>query len=811
MVNSWTLIYEGFDPKQEGLREALCTLGNGYFATRGAAAESHADEIHYPGTYLAGGYNRLRTEIAGQVLENEDLVNLPNWLPLKFRIAGGKWFNPQRVKLLSYRQELDMKNGVLTRAVRFQDRQGRVTRLASRRLVHMGNPHLAALETTLTAENWSGRVEFLSALDGTVTNTGVKRYRKLSNKHLEPLETEAAGEDTIYLKVQTNQSEIRIAEAARTRIFRDGEPVSIPRRTIEKPGYIAQQFALDLEEGSEAAVEKVVALHTSRDTAISECGLQARATAAEAGRFDELLQSHKLAWDHLWRRFNVEIEHVRPCPEGERMGMILHLHVFHLLQTTSIHTMDMDVGVPSRGWHGEAYRGHIFWDELFIFPLLDFRLPQVTRGLLLYRYRRLKAAREDAHRTGYRGALYPWQSGSSGREESQQVHLNPKSGRWVADNSRLQWHVGAAIAYNTWRYYEVTRDTEFLSFHGAEMILEIARFWASTAVYNESLDRYEIRGVMGPDEYHDAYPGAGEPGLNNNAYTNLMAVWVLWRALDVLELLSDHRRKELCEALDLGSEELQRWEEVSRRMRVVFHGDGIISQFEGYDQLEEFDWEGYRSKYGNIQRLDRILEAEGDTPNRYKASKQADVLMLFYLFSSDELRQLFSRLGYDFQHDTIPKNIAYYTKRTSHGSTLSRVVHSWVLARSDRTGSWQLFTEALESDIADLQGGTTPEGIHLGAMAGTVDLLQRGATGIETRGDVLWFNPCLPEELSRVRMQIRYRRHPLHLEITHDMLTITADRSKEPPISIGFKDEVCSLSAGETKEFALQMASCTER
>ena len=177
--------------------------------------------------------------------------------------------------------------------------------------------------------------------------------------------------------------------------------------------------------------------------------------------------------------------------------------------------------------------------------------------------------------------------------------------------------------------------------------------------------------------------------------------------------------------------EIEHWEDVSRKMRLVFHGDGILSQFEGYDQLQEFDWESYRARYGKVMRLDRILEAEGDTPNRYKCAKQADVLMLFYLFSAEELGEIFERLGYPFKYETIPRNIEYYIARTSHGSTLSQVVHSWVLSRSDREGSWQLFNQALLSDINDIQGGTTPEGIHLGAMAGTVDMLQRGYAGIE--------------------------------------------------------------------------------
>jgi alpha,alpha-trehalase len=341
---------------------------------------------------------------------------------------------------------------------------------------------------------------------------------------------------------------------------------------------------------------------------------------------------------------------------------------------------------------------------------------------------------------------------------------------------------------------------DFLSSYGAEMVIEIARFWASIAEYNSSLDRYEIYKVMGPDEYHDSYPNTDEPGVNNNAYTNIMAVWVLCRALDVLEILPTDCRDFLWRKLGLRQRELEKWDEISRKMRIVFHDKGIISQFEDYNQLDEFDWEAYRRKYGNIQRLDRILEAEGDTPNRYKVSKQADVLMLFYLLSADELRELFERLGYTFEYETIPNNIDYYIERTSHGSTLSRVVHSWVLARSHRELSWHLFTEALKTDISDIQGGTTSEGIHLGAMAGTVDLIQRCYTGLETREETLWLNPCLPSDLKKVQFDIHYRGHWINLKITSDHLRFYTRPYDIAPVKVGFQDTIYELKPGDMAE-----------
>jgi trehalose/maltose hydrolase-like predicted phosphorylase len=399
--------------------------------------------------------------------------------------------------------------------------------------------------------------------------------------------------------------------------------------------------------------------------------------------------------------------------------------------------------------------------------------------------------------------MFPWQSGSDGQEETRELNLNYRSQRWVADNTYLQRHVGSAIAWNVWQYFQVTYDVEFLQFYGAELILEIARFWSSIATFNDARGRYEIRGVMGPDEFHDGYPDSPTPGLSNNAYTNIMAVWVLCRALEVLDLLPDIRRTDLMMRLGLSAEEIARWDDISRRTFVPFHGDGIISQFEGYEELAELDWEAYRRRYGNIQRLELILEAENDSANRYKASKQADVLMLFYLFSADELGELFRRLGYPLEYETIPRNVAYYDRRSSHGSTLSRVVHAWVLARSDRPRAMTYYAEALQSDVNDIQQGTTAEGVHLGAMAGTVDLVQRVSTGIEVTGDVLRLNPRLPQELARLDMRIRYRGHSLDLRLTRDSLTVRGRERGAAPISLCVDGKVCEFVSGTTHVFQL--------
>ncbi|MFR9787678.1 glycoside hydrolase family 65 protein [Streptomyces sp. MB22_4] len=793
--------YHGYEAGQERLRESLCTLGNGYFATRGALPECTADDIHYPGTYAAGCYNRLTSEVAGRRVENEDMVNLPNWLPLRFRPAADSadWLTPDTATVAEHHLTLHLDAGLLERRTRYALGPHRALGVRQLRLVHLGDPHLAALRTEFTAEGGALELDVEAALDGDVANCGVARYRDLDGRHLTDVRTGAAGDDTVWLHCRTRTSDIRIALAGRLTAETPGtaDATASAARATAAPGprRAVQTLRLTLPPGGTAIVDKTIALHTSHDPAIGDPLRAALARLADAPGFPDLRESHRAAWEMLWRHTVLDVP-------GEA-GRILRLHLFHVLQTLSPHTADLDVGVPARGLHGEAYRGHVFWDELFVLPYLNLHLPEVSRGLLRYRHRRLDAARRAAARLGRRGACYPWQSGSDGHEETQELHLNPRSGRWLPDHSHLQHHVGSAVAYNVWQYCEATGDSAFRAGEGAEMLLHIARFWADSAEYDDHLGRHRIRGVVGPDEYHDAYPGADRPGLDDNTYTNVTAAWVLARTLELLGCLPEPRRRELTEKAGLEPGETDRWEEVAHTLHVPRH-DGMLSQFAGYGDLAELDWGAYRERYGDIRRLDRILEAEGDTANRYKASKQADLLMLRYLFSPRELRALFRQLGHDVDEDAWSANVDYYLGRTSHGSTLSGLVHGWILARARRADAWRFVQETLRGDIADVQGGTTGEGIHLGAMAGTLDLVQRGLTGLETRVGALWLDPVPLPAVSSYSFSIRYLGHwGIAVRLARRELEIAVPESDREPVDVRLPDRVVPVRPGRTARLVL--------
>ncbi|GHO83136.1 trehalose-phosphatase [Dictyobacter formicarum] len=794
----WILAYDSFNPEQERLREVLTSTGNGYFCTRGSFEWADVDDVHYPGTYAHGCYNKETTIMGGRPVLNEDLVNLPNWLVLKLRIGDDEPISLKNVELLSYRHEVDFRNATVMRKMRFRDRRGRETTLASRRFVSMADMHQGALEWTITAENWSGPVEVITALDARVFNQGVARYRELEGRHLHPVASRTPRWDTISLVAYTRQSRIYVAEAVRTRVYGEAGEMDIGRKRYLMEDYAHQTLSFDLHQGQPVRVEKLVAFYTSRDQAISEPLTNAEKMAKRFGTFDEAFERHKRAWNELWDDCDIRV------PNDDRVQFLLRFHASHVLQSCSPHTADLDAGVAARGLNGEAYRGHIFWDELYVYPFLNFRLPKITRGLLMYRYRRLNEARALARDAGYRGAMYPWQSGSDGEEETQVVHLNPRSGLWEPDLSRNQRHVSAAIFYNIWHYIQATGDTDFLLGPGAEMMLEIARFWASIAHFNPERGRYEIHGVMGPDEFHEKYPDSDKPGLHNNAYTNVMVAWISDIASRLPVMLAERRRRALRERINLTSQEIETWKDMSRKMYVPFHDDGIISQFEGWENLEELDWEAYRRKYGNIQRLDRILRAEGKEPDRYKLSKQADTVLLFYLFRPDELKQIFDRLGYACTPEIMRKSIDYYDARTSHGSTLSFVSYAGIFADIDLGTSWERYMVALESDVGDIQGGTTAEGIHMGVMSGTLDLVQRSYLGEVIRDGVLYFNPKAIDHMRGLTLPMRFRGLLINVTVEEGRLRVGAEvNSLNQSVKVGVGNQVRVIGSGESYTFDL--------
>ena len=778
--DSWKINYYGYDASREKSREALLTVGNGFFGTRGAMEESSANKYNYPGTYIAGVYNRLATPISGRDIWNEDFVNVPNWLAIRFKIEDEPWINLNEINIENLHRCLNLKTGLLSRSMIVTDAEGHKTLVESERMASMHNPHLAAIKYKLTALNYTGALSIASALDGTIINEGVDRYKTLNSKHLEPVEQ--GGENNFsFLKVKTSQSNIEIAEATKLISKQD---VNFGVSTDD--GIVYTYADYEIQKGKSVEIQKIVSIFSSLETD-GDILLEAKNSLKSIIDFNYLFSASKLSWTELWSKADIKIE-------GDRLSQrLMRLHIYHLLVSASPHNKKLDASITARGLHGEAYRGHIFWDELFILPFYNIHFPETAREILMYRYRRLNKAKEYAKEYGYKGAMFPWQSGSDGSEETQVVHLNPLSGEWGDDHSSLQRHVSLAIAYNVWQYVNTSGDVDFMKKYGAEMLFEIIRFWASKAELNSETGKYSINKVMGPDEFHESYPNSDEGGLKDNAYTNLMVAWLFGKVHEILEMIWDDS-EEILDKISLTEKEIKLWSDIQQKLNLIVNEEGIISQYDGYFDLKELDWDFYKEKYQNVYRMDRLLKAEGKSADDYKVAKQADTLMTFYNLNKQTVDKIIDDLGYELPKNYLEKNLSYYLKRTSHGSTLSRVVHAQLAnIIGNENLSWELYSDALSSDFNDIQGGTTAEGIHAGVMAGTIMIGLSTYAGIDLRGEILRIDPNLPKNWKSLEFNIDFKGVNYIFSVKQNLVEIVPNKDS----ILKCKGETYSITANK--------------
>ncbi|MGN3393848.1 glycoside hydrolase family 65 protein [Enterococcus gallinarum] len=763
----WQLEYYGYTPgKDEYSVESLLTVGNGFIGLRGTTPEMEISDANYPGLYLASLYNTAESEVSDRTITNEDFVNAPNLQKIYLVIDNEKIDIAQNT-LLSFKRQLNLKTGLFTSFAEIETQTKKQLRIETQKIANMENSHHYSILYRFTPLNFTGEIDVISEADGSVYNYNVARYRSLTNKHL-TIQTTEYFKSKALLIARTNQSDITVCQASQ--LFSDDFSLETLKseKTAEK---VIQKLTISAEKNRTYTLEKSV---TVAKYQMGEQTTTSKLALLSLPRFKEMYAESKEAWRKLWENAAITID-------GDLMSQkMLNLHTYHLLVSAApnAYEQSLDASITARGLHGEAYRGHIFWDELFIIPFYILHFPKTAREILLYRYQRLTAAKKAAKEAGYQGAMFPWQSGLDGTEQSQELHLNPISGEWKEDHSRLQRHVSLAIAYNVWQYWHNVRDRSFMEQYGLELILEIAHFWQSAATLNSVTGRYSIEGVMGPDEFHESYPNSQKGGLKNNAYTNMMVVWLFEEVEKLRNQLSPEIFQSVAAKVQLSEDNFSQMTDIRKNLSLEINPEGIIAQFEGYFDLKDLDWDHYREKYGNIYRMDRILNAEGKSADAYKVAKQADSLMIFYNFSTAQVHQILDDLTYRLPEDYVEKNLHYYLARTSHGSTLSRVVHAQLAAMVDQQDlAWSLYQEALYSDYRDIQGGTTAEGIHAGVMAATLYIPLTTFAGIDFREDVMRIDPNLPKQWQNIQFNIQVRGINYHFNVTHETLIVVADQN----------------------------------
>jgi trehalose/maltose hydrolase-like predicted phosphorylase len=476
-------------------------------------------------------------------------------------------------------------------------------------------------------------------------------------------------------------------------------------------------------------MRKIVTVFTSRDDPDPDARAVEKLEEAVGTGMPTLLERSARAWAARWDTADVEIYGDEETQRKARFA------IYHLIGCAN--PEDEYASVGARSLTGERYKGHVFWDtEIFVLPFFVYTHPPTARAILMYRYHTLPAARERARAMGYRGALYAWESTDTGADVTPPFVYNSAGERLEILTGLQEHHISADVAYAICQYWRATRDEAFFSNAGAEMMLEIARFWASRAERGED-GRYHIRRVIGPDEFHEH--------ADDNTFTNLMAQWALRRGLETVEWLRKHhpdRWRELAGRIGLDESELALWEEVAEGLVDNFDPEtNLFEQHSGYFELEDIDLRDFESR---TKSLDAILGWSRLTGSQI--IKQADVIMLLFL------------LGDEYPREVHEANFRFYEPRTTHDSSLSPSFHALAAARAgDLETARRYFERAANLDLDFAHGVTAAGGVHIAALGGMWHALVFGFGGMYVEDEGPRFEPHVPEDWQTLHFSVLWR------------------------------------------------------
>jgi kojibiose phosphorylase len=711
----WTLIETEFDPDHLHHKETVFTIGNGYLGIRGSFEEGYSQAL--PATLIHGVYNDVPVVYT-------ELANCPDWLTLAV-IVDGNYFRLDSGDILSYERQLDLYRGILSRRVRWRSPSGKTLDLNFERFASCADEHVVCLRCQITPVDFDGSIKVQASLNGYPENQGFNHWELLAQG-----ETSGTG-GGMWLHVRTRNSHIELGMAAVVKL--SGVETALEFTSI--PGYPTLESTFSVAAGQSVTLEKRVTVFTSRE--VKEPDKVARDKLAQLPTYSELIQAHEQAWVEVWSKSDIVIE-------GDTTAQLaIRYNLFQLLIAAPRH--DDKVSIPAKTLSGFGYRGHVFWDtEIFILPFFTFTQPAIARNLLSYRYHTLPGARRKASHYGYKGAMFAWESAASGDE------VTP---RWAlpndpyADDVRIwcrdrEIHISSDIVYAVWYYWLATCDQEWLRDYGAEIILETAIFWISRVAWDNKEERYEIRDVIGADEYHEY--------VSNNAFTNRMVQWHLEKALTVYEWLRQtypERATELENKLQLTAKQRSRWQDIVNNLWIPHdQSTGLIEQCEGFFNLEDINLADYEPRTRSMQA---ILGIEG--ANKRQVLKQPDVLMLLYLMRQSQEQP--------YSPETLKKNWDYYAPRTdiTYGSSLGPAIHAILASDLDKTSvAYEYFMQAAMVDLEDVRGNAA-DGIHGASAGGIWQAVVFGFGGFQIVENKPVANPHLPPSWTRLKFKIHWR------------------------------------------------------
>jgi len=706
---AWRFEVKGFDPFREREVETWLTVANGETGTRGALEEGSA--ISTPATFVAGVFGDGTGDPAFR-----QPVPAPDWTGLRLMVAGSA-LSLSNGEILEHERVLDLRHGVVFRTWRQRLRSGRTVRMRTARFASLADRQLMAARAEAVPEDFSGSLVWQSAIGVTHAGGSTKEieFEVLEDPPGTVASTRGRNGGGHVLAVTTNPA--------------PGSPVA---RT---PQQARDVIGGRLEPGDPATVDRLAAIVSARTKVPSpEVARRALQRARETG-FDELLRRHRAAWDAAWDAADLRVD----GDAGDQHA--LRFAIYHMISTA--HPGKDTVSIGARGLGGMSYFLHVFWDtEIFVLPFFIYTQPETALTMLKYRYRNLPGAREKAANMGFRGALYPWESADKGVETTPPYGYGPSGEQVPILSGLMEHHISADVAWAVWEYWKATGDDGFMASMGVEMLLETARFWVSRAARDDE-GRYHVRLVVGPDEYHE--------GVDDNAYTNVLARWNIKRALEALTWLKEFDAEyadALTARLGLSVTELFGWRKVMDGYVTGFDPETLLyEQFAGFYDMADVPLEKIRPR---PMAADLMLGR--DVTLVSKVVKQADVVMLCHVLA-DEIDEATTRANYD-----------YYEPITCHGSSLSPGIHAAVAARlHDVAEATTYFKMAAAIDLADNMGNAAA-GLHMATMGGLWQAAVMGFCGVMRRGEALRLDPQLPKAWKRVRLPLRFRGSRLHLD-----------------------------------------------
>jgi trehalose/maltose hydrolase-like predicted phosphorylase len=744
----WMMTVDGWAPKSEPGIEAVFALVNGYLGTRAALEEG--SEASDPASFISGVFDTVTEEVAQAAATPEhqiiaaptpELVVAPDWSRLRIT-TDGEPLEIESAELLEQRRTLDMRRGVLVREWRIRSGT-RTTRLRSLRFASLDDRHVLGQVLELTAEDWSGPVEVEAIVDGDVTNDGGIR-------HLIDHQTRQVDRG-LLLTTETSEKHTRLCFATAATL-RENEGSEVNLEDAPTSTALVQRWSFDATQGRSYTMRKIVTVFTSRDDANPAARAAERLKEAVGTGVPALLERSARAWARRWASADVEITGDEETQRKARFA------IYHLIGCAN---PDDEYASPgARSLTGERYKGHVFWDtEIFVLPFFVYTHPPSARSLLMYRYHTLPAARDNARAMGYRGALYAWESTDTGVDVTPSFVYNSAGERLEILTGLLEHHISADVAFAIWQYWRTTQDEAFVLDAGAEMLLEIARFWASRAERGED-GRYHIMTVIGPDEFHEH--------ANDNAFTNLMAQWTLRRGLETVEWLRAHhpdRWRTLSGRIGFEEAEIARWEKVADGLVDNFDPETkLFEQHRGYFDLEYIDLQDLEPR---TKSVDAILGWSRLTQSQI--IKQADVIMLLFL------------LGDDYPREVHEANFRFYEPRTTHDSSLSPSFHALAAARfGDLETAKRYFEKAANLDLDFAHGVTAAGGVHIAALGGMWHALVFGFGGMFVKDEGPRFEPQVPEDWQTLRFQIMWRGSQLRVAATNSTAEVATEEPFQP-------------------------------